>query len=113
VSIKKHRIVIAGWFSFDLPHNTAGDLLARQTALTWATEAGYTCDIAVPYPTSPKEIATDKINPHNYDAAVFVCGPDRYAKKTNPNWSRICQVIPGYEAYKKAKYRQLSKSIQI
>jgi hypothetical protein len=69
------KVLIAGWFSFDLPHNTAGDLLAQESAVRWATEAGYSCKIAVPNPVSPQEITTSYINPRDYDAVVFVCGP--------------------------------------
>jgi glycosyltransferase involved in cell wall biosynthesis len=38
---------------------------------------------------------------------------DRCDKNSNPNWARICAVIPGYKQYKMAKYRQLSDKIQI
>jgi hypothetical protein len=72
---QKRKVLISGWFSFDLPHNTAGDLLARQTAVTWAIKAGFTCDIAVPHPSALGEVVTDTLDPKDYDAIVFVCGP--------------------------------------
>ncbi len=75
MSITKHRILIAGWFSFNLPHNTAGDLLAKQSAITWATKAGFVCDIAVAQPSAPEEVETDTVSPNQYDSIVFVCGP--------------------------------------
>jgi glycosyltransferase involved in cell wall biosynthesis len=37
---------------------------------------------------------------------------ERTDKRTNPNWTRVCELIPGYKAYKIAKYRRLSDSIQ-
>lgn len=75
LNTEKRRIAIAGWFSFDLPHNTAGDLLARQSTITWAQDAGYICDVAVAHPRHANEVATDELSEENYDAIVFVCGP--------------------------------------
>lgn len=72
---KRQRILISGWFSFESPHNTAGDLLAKQSAVSWATKAGFSCDVAVPTPSSSDEIATTAINPSDYTAMVFACGP--------------------------------------
>lgn len=72
---KRRRIVISGWFSFDLPHNTAGDLLAKQSAVDWARKAGYECKIAVARPQNEDEVATETLEPSDYDAIVFVCGP--------------------------------------
>lgn len=71
----KRRLLICGWFSFDLPHNTAGDLLAQRTAKAWATEAGFTCDVAVPHPIAADEVATSELKPQDYSVVVFVCGP--------------------------------------
>ena len=75
MSIKKRRILISGWFSFDLLNNTAGDLLAKQSAIMWATQAGFTCEVAVAKPLAPNEVATDTVDPNRYDSVVFVCGP--------------------------------------
>lgn len=68
-------VLIAGWFSFDLPHNTAGDLLAKQTAITWTQEAGFDYRIAMTNPSSPNEVPTNALHPEDYYAVVFVCGP--------------------------------------
>lgn len=68
-------VLIAGWFSFDLPHNTAGDLLARQTAISWTKEAGLDYRTAVANPEATDEVATQTLNPKDYSAVVFVCGP--------------------------------------
>lgn len=38
---------------------------------------------------------------------------NRTAKSSNPNWARICELIPGYKEYKVSKYRQLSDSIEV
>lgn len=38
---------------------------------------------------------------------------ERYDKSANPNWARICKVIPGYRGYKMAKYRQFSSRIKV
>lgn len=68
-------VLIAGWFSFDLPHNTAGDLLARQTAISWTKEAGLDYRTAVANPEATDEVAAQTLNPTDYSAVVFVCGP--------------------------------------
>jgi hypothetical protein len=75
MSRRKRRIIISGWFSFNLPHNTAGDLLAQQSAVAWATEAGYECFVAVACPKEVHEVATESLRAKDYDAVVFVCGP--------------------------------------
>jgi len=78
MNTNNNRLLIAGWFSFDLPHNTAGDLLAQQSVQMWATKAGYTCEVAVPRPFAENEVATDTVNPTRYGFVVFVCGPLAY-----------------------------------
>lgn len=35
---------------------------------------------------------------------------DRFDKSSNPNWTRICQVIPGYQAFKTSHYGSLANS---
>lgn len=69
------RALIAGWFSFDLPHSTAGDLLALKTTVKWATSAGYDCGVAVPHPAAPGEVSSALAKQEDYDIVVFVCGP--------------------------------------
>jgi len=71
----KKRVLISGWFSVDLPHNTAGDLLAKQSAISWAQDAGFECSVAVARPMADNEVVTDEQVPDNYGALVFVCGP--------------------------------------
>lgn len=72
---KQPRILITGWFSFELPHNTAGDLLAKETAIKWAIDAGFVCDVAVPRPQCDEEVNVNTVDPADYIAVVFVCGP--------------------------------------
>jgi hypothetical protein len=33
---------------------------------------------------------------------------DRFDKSSNPNWTRICRVIPGYQAFKTSHYGSLA-----
>lgn len=38
---------------------------------------------------------------------------DRFNKKVNPNWNRVCDAIPGFRAFKIEQYRRLGLSISI
>jgi hypothetical protein len=70
------RILLTGWFSFDLAEVTAGDLLARDTAVRWLTEAGLPHDVAVAENfRRDGDVALDGIDPGRYTDVVFVCGP--------------------------------------
>jgi len=69
------RIVIVGWFSFSLNHNTAGDLLSMQTLYDWVISAEFDCKVAVPTPVMPYEVETASLIEDAYDAIIFVCGP--------------------------------------
>ena len=67
---------MTGWFSFDTAEVTAGDLLARDTAARWLSEAGVPHDIAVAANfRAPGDVALDRIDPGGYSDVVFVCGP--------------------------------------
>lgn len=37
---------------------------------------------------------------------------ERFDKQNNPNWTRICQRIPGFKDYKEAEYQNISKLIK-
>jgi hypothetical protein len=37
----------------------------------------------------------------------------RTDKSSNPNWARVCALIPGYQEYKAAKYQALSSDIKV
>jgi hypothetical protein len=70
------RVLVTGWFSFDTAEVTAGDLLARDTAVRWLSEAGVPHDIAVAANfRAPGDVALDGIDPGGYSDVVFVCGP--------------------------------------
>jgi len=68
------RILIAGWFSFEEGHATAGDLLARDVVCDWLTGAGYRFDIATAPPfTGGVNVRT--VEPKQYSHLIVVCGP--------------------------------------
>lgn len=70
------RILVTGWFSFDPAEVTAGDLLARDTAVRWLTDAGLPHDVAVSANfRRPGDLALDDARPRDYTDVVFVCGP--------------------------------------
>ena len=68
------KALVAGWFSFEEGHATAGDLLARDVVCAWLEHAGYSYDIAIAPPFSDG-IPLNLINSSEYALAVFVCGP--------------------------------------
>ena len=68
------RVLVAGWFSFEEGHATAGDLLARDLTCEWIRQTGRICDVATAHPF------TDGVDwraqdPDLYSHVVFVCGP--------------------------------------
>jgi glycosyltransferase involved in cell wall biosynthesis/SAM-dependent methyltransferase len=68
------KALVAGWFSFEDGHATAGDLLARDLVCEWLERAGYSYDIAVASPFSGG-VSLHRADPSEYALAVFVCGP--------------------------------------
>ena len=68
--------LVAGWFSFLQMNATAGDVLAKDVACEWLTKAGWTFDVAMALPGMPA-LDWKTVNPSDYDAVVFVCGPFR------------------------------------
>jgi hypothetical protein len=68
------RILVAGWFSFENGHATAGDVLARDLACTWLAEGGYAYDIAVD-PIIGHGVDIRSADPSRYSHLLFVCGP--------------------------------------
>ncbi|MGH8932056.1 MAG: glycosyltransferase family 2 protein [Egibacteraceae bacterium] len=38
---------------------------------------------------------------------------DRFDKKNNPNWRRVCEAIPGFQAFKIDQYKRLGISVSI
>jgi Polysaccharide pyruvyl transferase len=68
------RLLIAGWFSFEEGHATAGDLLACELVCDWLDEAGYPYDVALA-PPFIGGIDWRQADPADYFAVTFVCGP--------------------------------------
>ena len=68
------KTLVAGWFSFEHGHATAGDLLTRDLACEWLERAGYSYDIAVVRPFG-EGVDLRTIDPGDYSHVVFVCGP--------------------------------------
>jgi Polysaccharide pyruvyl transferase len=68
------RALVAGWFSFEEGHATAGDLLTCELVREWLEQAGYSCDVAVAKPFTGG-IALRHAEAEKYALAVFVCGP--------------------------------------
>jgi hypothetical protein len=70
------RILVTGWFSFDEAEITAGDLLARDTAVRWLGEAGLPHHVAVAENfRRAGEVNLAEIDPGTYTDVLFVCGP--------------------------------------
>jgi glycosyltransferase involved in cell wall biosynthesis len=68
------RILVAGWFSFEDGHATAGDLLARDVVCSWLDSGGYGYEVAVA-PPFRGDVEWRCVNPESYSHVVFVCGP--------------------------------------
>ena len=73
-SVQPPRVLVAGWFSFQVGHATAGDLLARDLVCDWLTTAGYAYDVAT-VPPFDGGIDWKVADPARYCSVVFVCGP--------------------------------------
>lgn len=74
VSFTGHRVLVAGWFSFDEGHATAGDLLARDLVCDWLAQAGRAFDVAY-VPPFDGTVDWRSVDPAGYSDVVFVCGP--------------------------------------
>jgi hypothetical protein len=68
------KVLVAGWFSFELMGATAGDLLARDLACEWIERAGLTWDVAHAPPFAGG-VNWRWVDPASYSHVVFVCGP--------------------------------------
>jgi hypothetical protein len=70
------RILVTGWFSFDEAEITAGDLLARDTAVRWLAESGLPHDVAVAENfRQAGDVSLADADPGAYTDVLFVCGP--------------------------------------
>ena len=68
------RVLVAGWFTWNDTHATAGDLLARDVACDWLHHAGRSYDVANA-PRFGTGVDWTKVDPTSYSEVVFVCGP--------------------------------------
>jgi hypothetical protein len=68
------RALVAGWFSFEQGHATAGDLITRDLVCDWLASAGFPYEIAVVPPFSGG-VDWRVIDPKAFTHVVFVCGP--------------------------------------
>jgi hypothetical protein len=73
------KTLVAGWFSYEQGHATAGDLLTRDVVCAWLERAGYPYDIAL---AAPFRGGVDwrQVDPADYSHVVFVCGPFQRTK---------------------------------
>jgi polysaccharide pyruvyl transferase len=68
------NILVAGWFSFENGHATAGDVLARDVVTRWLDKQGWQYDVAAAAPFNG-DVRWELTPRDAYDAVVFVCGP--------------------------------------
>ncbi|HXV93155.1 MAG TPA: polysaccharide pyruvyl transferase family protein [Pseudonocardia sp.] len=68
------RALVAGYFSFDGGHATAGDLMVRDVVCAWLDEAGRPYDVALA-PPFPGGVDWRAVDPRDYSHVVFACGP--------------------------------------
>jgi glycosyltransferase involved in cell wall biosynthesis/SAM-dependent methyltransferase len=68
------KALVAGWFSFEDGHATAGDLLTRDLVCEWLEAAGISHEVALVSPFSGG-VAWHASDPREFSHVVFVCGP--------------------------------------
>jgi hypothetical protein len=68
------KILVAGWFSFENGHATAGDVMAREVVTHWLDARGWQYDVAAAAPFSG-DVRWELVGREQYDAVLFVCGP--------------------------------------
>jgi hypothetical protein len=74
VGPRSTRFLVAGWFSFENGHATAGDALARDLVCEWLAIEGLGFDVAVAPPfTGGVDVCS--VDPLAYSHLVMVCGP--------------------------------------
>ena len=73
-TIPAGTVLVAGWFSFEEGHATAGDVLARDLVCEWLKSAGYDVDVAFA-PPFKGDLSWRGADPARYSHAIFVCGP--------------------------------------
>ena len=68
------RALVAGWFSFEEGHATAGDVLAGEVACDWLKQAGLEVELAM-VASIGRGCDWRTVDPARYSHVVFVCGP--------------------------------------
>lgn len=51
--------------------------------------------------------AIDALRVYHQEPERDLPQPDRFSKTDNPNWARICNRIPGFEAFKRNQYKEI------
>ena len=64
------KILLAGWFSFDDGHATAGDVLAREVVMRWLDAGGWRYDVAAAEPFRG-DVRWELVGRDDYDAVLF------------------------------------------
>ena len=91
------RALIAGWFSFEEGHATAGDLLTCELVREWLEQAGYSCEVAVAKPFTGG-ISLRHAEAEKYALAVFVCGPfERKELEFRISWPLLIMLCDRFE----------------
>jgi hypothetical protein len=68
------RVLVAGYFSFEDAHATAGDLLVRDQVCAWLERCGRSYDVAHAAPFAGG-VDWRMVDPGRYSHVVFACGP--------------------------------------
>jgi hypothetical protein len=68
------KVLVAGWFSFELMGASAGDLIARDLVTGWLDEAGRDYEVALAPPFAAG-VDWRRLDPEDFSHLVFVCGP--------------------------------------
>lgn len=74
MEISKINILIAGWFSFENGHATAGDILSKDLICNWLDSASVKYSVALD-PPFQNGLNWRYVNPAEYSHVIFVCGP--------------------------------------
>jgi hypothetical protein len=68
------RVLVAGWFSFEYGHATAGDVISADVLVNWLRELDFKPDVASVAPFEG-DVNWREVSPEDYGLVVFVCGP--------------------------------------
>jgi hypothetical protein len=74
------RVLVAGWFSFEYCHATAGDLMAKDIICRWLNGAQCPYEVAAVGPFGALDWR--QTDASDYSHVVFVCGPFPYVENT-------------------------------